>query len=227
LLSLALLFFATAAMPATFPETIAPAPYVATYSVSYRGINAGLLHFELIAEEDGRYVYDSYAEPSALARFLVGDVAERSVMHIDDDGVRPLYWFMADGNLRFVWQEERVVGIVNGERVEWPTEPGLQDRLSIQIAVMTALLRGREPGTIPMVDDEEIKHYSYSRIGPEQISTRAGNFNAVLYQSARPGSSRLSRLWHAPELGYLPVRIEQLRRGKLETVLELVRMRET
>jgi hypothetical protein len=226
LLSIAYLLLAAVAMPATVPEPVTPAPYVATYSVSYRGMNAGLLHFELIAEEGGRFVYESYAEPSTLARFVVGGpTAERSVMQIDADGVQPLSWFMQDGNLRFIWEEERVTGVMEGVRIEWPTEAGLQDRLSIQVAVMTALLREREPGIIPMVNDDGIKYYSYSRAGFGPVRTEAGEFEAVLYESTRPGSSRLSRLWHAPSLGYIPVRAEQWRRGKIETVMELVGVR--
>jgi hypothetical protein len=223
---IALLFFATTAMPATIPEPVTPTPYMATYSVNYRGLNAGLLHFELIAESDGRFIYDSHAEPSALANLVIGGlVAERSVMHIDADGVRPLSWFMQDGALRFAWEEGRVSGVVEGKRVELPTEEGLQDRLSIQIAVMTALLREREPGTIPMVDDSEIKHYSYSSIGFGTIKTQAGEFRTVLYESTRPGSSRTARLWHAQDLGYIPVRVEQFRKGQVETVMELIRVR--
>lgn len=228
MLPLVLLFFAHVAVAAPPAEIAAPTPFFATYSVSYRGLSAGFLHFELIAEEDGRYVYESHAEPSILAKLFIGDtVAERSVMHIDADGVRPLFWFMEEGTLRFDWEEKRVVGMVHGEPVERPTEPDLQDRLSIQIAVMTALQQGREPGTLPMLDDDDIKHYSYRRIGFEPISTQAGDFATVLYQSSRPASSRTSRLWHAPALDYLPVRIEQLRRGKVETVLELVGVRKS
>jgi hypothetical protein len=228
LLPVILLLFATFAVPATLHGATLPAPYAATYSVHYRGLNAGLLHFELFAEEDGRFVYESHAEPGMLARFIIGDaVAERSVMHIDEEGVRPLSWFMSEGSLRFLWEEERVTGVVEGQQVEIPTEPGLQDRLSIQVAVMTALLRGMEPGTIPMVDEVEIKHYRYAPLGFGPVRTQAGEFATVLYESTRPGSSRTSRLWHAPELGYITVRAEQLRRGKIETVLELVKVTRT
>jgi hypothetical protein len=115
------------------------------------------------------YVYESHAEPSLLARLVVsGQAVERSVMQIDGNGVQPLYWFMDDGKsgheddgvLEFTWDKELVTGEVEGTRVELPTEPGLQDRLSIQIEVMTALLRTEEPGTIPMIDEDKIKRYS-------------------------------------------------------------------
>lgn len=235
MLRLAVALIVLAAMLTPFAEaaTPAPAPYAATYTVSYRGINAGLIHFELRPGEPGQFVYETRADPVLLARIVVSRKAvERSVMRIDANGVRPLSWFLDDGRsgdandgaLEFAWDEERVSGTLNGEAVVLPTEPGLQDRLSIQIAVLTALLRGHEPGTIPLVAEDQIKRYSYTRAGAEKITTKAGEFETVLYESTRPGSSRLSRIWHAPALGYIPVRAEQVRKGKVETVMELVKV---
>jgi len=218
-------------LPFAAATDLVPAPYTATYSVSYQGITAGQLHFELRADEDGRFVYETHATPGLLASFLVSRKAvERSIIRIDADGVRPLFWFLDDGKsgkendgaLIFAWDEKRVTGTVKGERVDLPTEPGLQDRLSFQVAAMTALWRGREPGTIPVLDDNRIKPYSYIRQGAARIKTPAGEFETVLYESTRPRSKRLSRIWHAPALGYLPVRFERLNRDKVETVMELV-----
>jgi hypothetical protein len=228
-----LAFFLTAAAMPSMAEAVTPEPYTAVYSVSYRGLHAGLLHFELKSGEPGMYVYESRAEPSLLARLVVSSKAvERSVMQIDGNGVRPLYWFMDDGKsgreddgvLEFAWEKELVAGEVEGERVELPTEPRLQDRLSIQIEVMTSLLRTEEPGTIPMIDEDEIKRYSYTRAGTERVATRMGTFETVIYESTRPGSSRLSRIWHAPALDYVPVRAVQLRKGNIETVMDLVKV---
>jgi hypothetical protein len=220
-------------VPASINQSVTPAPFTATYSVRYRNLNAGLLHFQLYAEESGRFIYETNAEPSLLARFAVSrNAVERSVMRIDGDGVRPLFWFMDDGKagregdgaISFVWEQDRVRGTVRGKSIEQSTEPGLQDRLSIQIAVMTALLRGDEPGTIPLIDNDQIKRYSYTRADSGQLSTKAGEFETVLYVSTRPGSSRLSRIWHAPKLGFIPVRAEQVHNGRVETVMELVRI---
>ncbi len=113
---------------------------------------------------------------------------------------------------------------MEGKRIDLPTEPLLQDRLSIQVAVLAALQRSVDPGTIALIDEEQIKHYTYTRAGSGRVKTKAGEFETVLYESTRPGSSRVSRVWHAPELGYLPVRAEQVRKGKVETVMELVRV---
>lgn len=231
MLTLAMVLLIAVAMPAMATEPITPTPFTATYAVSYRGISAGKLHFKLRSDEPGTFIYETRAAPSLLAKFLIGKKAlERSVMRIDESGVRPLSWFVEDGkrgskrdgSLQFGWDEERVSGVMEGSRVDMPTEPGLQDRLSIQIAVMTALLRSAEPGTIPIVDDDKIKYYNYIRAGSQRIKTGAGEFETVLYHSSRKSSSRLSRIWHAPALGYIAVRAERIRKGKVQSVMELV-----
>jgi hypothetical protein len=227
-----LLTLAAVALPIPSANAVDLVPFKATYAVSYMGVRAGLLHFELRAAGDGRYVYETHATPGLVASFIISKKAiERSIMHIDADGVRPLSWSLDDGKsgkendgaLEFAWAAKRVTGTVQGERVDLPTEPGLQDRLSFQIAAMIALLRGDEPGTIPMLDDDRIKPYSYSYKGAAgRIETPAGEFDTVVYESTRPRSKRFSRIWHAPALGYLAVRFERLNRDKVETVMELV-----
>lgn len=205
-----------------------PPAFAATYAASYRGIEAGNLTFSLRRSENGHYVYETTADPSFLARLVVSRSAlERSEMIIDENGVRPLKWMLDDGKasakddgqLTFDWAAERVTGVADEKNIDLPTQSGLQDRLSIQIDVMTSLLRGKEPGTIPLIDDERVKLYTYRRTGTAVMETPLGSFDTIVYESAREGSSRLSRFWMAPKLHYIPVRAEQIRKGKVETVM--------
>jgi len=219
----------TATAPAAGPVT--PTPYAATYAVKYRGLSVGQLHSRLISVGAEKFIFETRATPALLARLFVGgEAVERSVMRITEEGVRPLSWSVEDGKpgdkedgaLEFDWEANRVRGTVKGERVDRPAEPGLQDRLSLQVAVMTALLHGREPGTMPMIEGDRIKHYRISRTGSGRIETEAGTFETVQYEITRQGSSRRTRSWLAPALGYVPVHIERVRDGRIETVTELV-----
>jgi hypothetical protein len=217
-------------LPAIATAAASPSPFSAVYSVKFRGVNAGELHSTLLSRASGEFVFETRARPSGLAKLLVSSKAvERSVMRIDKNGVRPLSWHSDhgkagsedNGTLEFAWDEERVSGSVEGRSVDFATEPTLQDRLSVQVAVITALLRSEEFGKVAIVDDQ-IRQYSYTRAGTEWIKTKAGEFETIIYESTRPGSSRVSRFWHAPALGYVPVRAEQVRKGKVETVMELL-----
>jgi hypothetical protein len=232
---LMLMLAAVTSVEAADADTPTLQPFVATYSVSYRGLNAGVLTFELKRDgTNGRYIYETRADPSALASFFISDAAnERSVMEIGPQagplGVRPLEWKLDDGKsgnkrdgvLHFDWSSNKVSGEIEGEKVDLPTEAGLQDRLSIQIAVTASLLRGIEPGTIPLVDDNRIKRYIYTKKEPAQLDSVLGKVDTILYESSRETSDRVSRFWMAPSLGYTPIRAEQVRKGKVETVMTL------
>ncbi len=212
-------------------DAILPKPFTATYDVTYRGMRAGQLTFKLTRDEaTGRYTYETTAEPSLLARIVVSSAAvERSVMEIGPEGVRPIEWQLddgksgdsKDGTLQFDWSKNLVTGVIEGEQISLPLEPGLQDRLSIQIDVVTSLLRGEEPGVIPLIDDNRVKRYSYVKKDAVTIDTRLGKLDTVLYESTRQGSNRQSRFWLVPNMEYLAARAEQVRKGKVETVMVL------
>ena len=216
-------------------EAAVPRPFSATYAVSYRGIGAGSITFDFARDAaTGRYIYETHASPSTLARLFVSKAAmERSVMEIDASGTRPIEWRLDDGKsgneddgeLHFDWSRDRVTGVVEGKPVELTPEPGTQDRSSISIAVTTALLRGVEPGTIPLIDDNRIKRYVYTKKESAKVDSALGKIDTVLYESTREGgSSRTSRFWMAPSLEFLPVRAEQVRKGKVETVMVLQKL---
>jgi len=223
----ATLLLATAARS----DAILPKPFTAVYEVSYRGMRAGQLTLKLSRDDaSGRYTYQTTADPSMLARFFISSAAlERSVMEIGPDGVRPIEWQFEDGksstakdgHLKFDWARNLASGDIEGEKIELPLEPGLQDRLSIQIDVVTSLLRGKEPGTIPLIDDNRIKRYKYVKKETTTVDTQLGKLDAVVYESSREGSDRQSRFWMIPSMEYVAARAEQIRKGKVETVMVL------
>lgn len=217
---------------AALASPVVPQPFVATYAVTFRGLNGGTLRMEWRpGEKAGQYIFETRANPSTLASFFVSkNAVERSVVEVAPEGLRPVSWFADDGRsghdddgkLQFDWAAQRVTGESEGKPVSLPTEPGMQDRMSMQVAVMASLLQGKEPGEIAMLNDDHIRRYSYTRTGAATMDTALGKIDTVIYESTRPNSNRLSRMWHAPSLGYVPVRLEQVRKGKVETVMTLV-----
>jgi hypothetical protein len=212
-------------------QTVLPKPFTATYAVTFRGMRAGSLTFKLSRDSaTNRYTYETTADPSMLARIMISSAAlERSVMEIGPEGVRPIDWHLddgksgtsRDGKLHFDWEKKVASGEIEGEKIQLPLEPGLQDRLSIQIDVVTSLLRGEEPGAIPLIDDNRVKRYTYTKIGPAVTETEMGKLDSVLYESTRQGSNRQSRFWLVPQMEYVAARAEQIRKGKVETVMVL------
>ena len=85
------------------------------------------------------------------------------------------------------------------------------------------LLQGREPGVYPLIDGDKIKEYEYLKDSTATVKYGGRDLEAVMIRSARTGGSdRITRYWHAPELGYLPVRAERTTKGEVDLVMQLV-----
>ena len=212
-----------------------PKPFVATYAVTFRGLNGGTLQMELRPDsQPQRYILETRAHPSTLARLVISSSAfERTTLELTDSGLRPVLWELddgksgnkGDGRLEFDWTRNIVSGTYEGQPVRLPLEPNMQDRLSIQLGVMITLMQGQEPGTIGMVNGDSIRHYTYERKQAAKIQSELGELETVVYESTRPNSSRVSRVWHAPKLDYIAARAEQVRKGKIETVMTLTELK--
>jgi hypothetical protein len=203
--------------PAGSPDD-ALKPFTASYSISWRGISAGSAQLQLELLSDGRWSYRMQTFARGLARLAMpAQMDSRSVFRIQDDHVVPQIFTVDDGtddddadqNVVFDWDAGRVRGIAERKRVDLPLQPGLLDTLSVQVALMRELLAGRTPERFVLLDAERIKDYLYTTQGRERLKTDAGTYDTVIYRSARPGSRKSTWFWCAPELGYLPLKVER------------------
>jgi hypothetical protein len=207
-----------------------PQPFKVTFDVEWRGMGAGTSTLQLTRKSATEYTYRSSNTARGFFRLAIPDtITQASDFTIIDRKVRPTSYVGDDGSsdtardvsLNFNWAEGRVTGIAEDKPVNQPIEPGVQDSLSVQIALMCALAAGESPKSFQLIDKDEVKEYQYRHEGNATLETPAGKLDTVIYTSQRAGASRLTRLWIAPSLGYLPVRAEQIRKGKRELSLKL------
>jgi hypothetical protein len=118
----------------------------------------------------------------------------------------------------------RVRGRAEDKPVDVALRPGAQDGMSVQIALMLDLERGGSPDGFWLIDRNELKQYEYTGEGVARIATALGELDTVIWSSRRPGSERVTRVWYAPSLGYLPVQAERRRGGKLEWQMRITRL---
>jgi hypothetical protein len=207
-------------------------PYKARYQVTYRGLSGGQIESSLArGPVAGQWLYETRAFPTLLARVVVSPQArERGVMQVAPDGVRPLSFDFNDGNaesakdvrLAFDWAAGRVRGEAQGVPFELAVEPGTQDTASVQAAMLVDLLAGRAPAGFPIVTGSKLRFYRYWLEGRATVMTPFGQFDAVVWANQRDGSTRVTKVWHAPALGYVPVQAVQYRKGQAETQMKLV-----
>jgi hypothetical protein len=193
-------------------------PFTARYSWTLKGMNAGHSTLALTRSEDGRWHYESRSIARGLFRLLApGDITQESVFRIVDEQVRPEHYRGDDGtaatrrdiNVSFDWRAHRVTGVYEDVLVDLPIEAGVQDDLSIQVALMQELLRGRTLSAFRLLDRNLIKDYQYTPEGTAKLDTPLGSLQAVIYRSRKLGARSSTLFWCAPDLGFLPLKVER------------------
>ncbi len=157
-------------------------PFSATFSVTWHGMSAGHSKLELQRLPDGRWSYSSRSEAQGLFRLVLpAELKSRSEFSIKNGQIIPEHFTGDDGtdsrrrdqDLVFDWERGRVTGIAETKPVDLPLQPGLQDGMSIQVALIHALLAGHPPSRFLMVDKTKIKEYLYTEEARETIKNSA------------------------------------------------------
>ncbi|MDH4073218.1 MAG: DUF3108 domain-containing protein [Gammaproteobacteria bacterium] len=201
---------------------IALTPHTAGYKVKI-SVLGGELRTRLEATADG-YLAESSIEATGMSRIIAhGAIRESSEFSATPQGLRPNR-FLSDDTLTsdkekvdfvFDWDAGLVSGTINGSEFSAGMDGIVHDRVSLQYGLMYDLANGVERANYSLQDAEKFKPLSISNIGVKEVRVPYGRFEAIGIQHQSAGSSRVTTLWVVPELGYLPVIIEQHRKGKL------------
>jgi hypothetical protein len=188
-------------------------PFKATYAIRWNGMPAATGELELERLADGRWAYHSRVRARLLARAMIpANQVQRSEFRIVDHRVVPLsFTSSADPSqqIAFDWDAGRISGMLEGKPLDLPAQPGLLDPLSAQVALMQELLAGRVPARFVLVDEDRIKDYQYAVESSEEIDSIVGKHRTDIFSSRRPGSRKATYFWCAPDLGYLPLKVER------------------
>lgn len=205
--------------------------YEARYEVEYKGRRVGeSVQRVQPGGAPETYRFESITSPRGLARLLRRrPIVERSTFEAHAGTVRPLEFRLDDGTrkgddsvaVEFDWSAATADVETSDADTELPIEPDVHDRATLQVALMMELAAGREPDRHLLIDDDSVKTYEYEIDGTETLDTPAGTLETLRVTQRRDGSSRRTIIWTAPDLRYLPVKIEQRRDEEALTTLTL------
>jgi hypothetical protein len=209
-------------------------PYTARYQVSYRGLGGGEIEASFRrANANGLWQYETRAFPNLLGRIAVSPQArETSTMLVSANGVRPLSFDFNDGSsssakdvqLAYDWSAGKATGTAEGKPIDIALLPETQDTASVQAAMIQARLAGRKPQSFRIITSGKLREYRYWFEGTQQVMTPFGQVEAEVWANQRNGSTRVSKVWHAPSLGFVPVQAIQYRKGNPEFQMKLVKL---
>jgi hypothetical protein len=198
-------------------------PHKATYKIKI-SVLGGQLDTELRLTATG-YSATHIVEPTGMSRmFSRGSIAETSDFDSAADGVRPREYVSDDtlsreeehARIHFDWDTGEARGTVNGNEVVSVIDGLAHDRVSIQYELMHDLISGNASDKYTMFEIDRLRPVNVQVIGEKTVKVPAGEFQVIGVQHQAEGSKRVTTLWCAEQLGYLPVIIEQHRKGKLQ-----------
>ncbi len=225
-----LLLSAGQAVSAALAPDAGISPFRAEYRISVGGIPAGKVEVSLELSADGNYRYRQHSVPLGLLAVLKSDeITEISEGLIRGDRVIPSSYLYKreqskkpqQENLVFDWETGRVTDRTTNAVWSVDIPQGTQDKFSKQLALMVAMSSARNAVTFQVADDERLKTYHFRPQGTETIEIEKKKFDTLKIARSKGDRPSKSTLWLAPQLHFLPVKVEKLERGNL-FVMELV-----
>ncbi len=213
-------------------------PFYVEYTVGNNLINAGIAKLSLKSNGE-EWIYSLITEPSGIFRLTgKGHIQEVSVISVSQEQLIPKHYsYKQTGDEKkrniealFNWEDQELKIKRKGEEETEELKDPILDRLSVTLTVMELVRKGFSQAELQVLDNGKVKSMEFINEGTQMLKTKLGTFETVVVRRVREGSSRQTLTWFAPELSFVPVQIEQLKRGDLVarlTINKLERMPES
>ena len=199
----------------TFAEL--PERFSARYTLSTGNMTLGETSWSLEPVGDDRYLYQSVSEPTGImALWRLDRIVERSEWRYRDDRLQPLdYSYERTGGdkdrhvrIAFDWKRGLARNSLRGNAWEMQLPKGALDKLNYVLALMRDLAEGKRDIRYEIADGGHLKNYQLDVLREERIETSLGPLDTIVVRRKRKGKKRMTTLWCAPMLSFLPVKIE-------------------
>jgi hypothetical protein len=205
--------------------------FKARYSIQKAGLDVISTTISLQRTPE-RIEYRSQAEPVGIASWFFRDqrVDELSVLARVEPRVVPLeYHYTHEGSdknrnerYRYDWATMTADVDYRGEEKTLEIPRGTMDNFSLQLALIQDAGRGHKVITHPVISRGELKTYTFKNLGREAVDTPLGEFDTVKLQRRKDDEENTTyTTWYAPELNYLPVKVENQENGDVVLSLTL------
>ncbi len=205
-------------LPAITPASagVFQSEFSAGFVLKSRGALIGKTQWSLVTRGDRRLVYQSRSATAGIAvLFGKAEITERSEWQRVGETWQPMsYRYVRTGKKRkqvavdFDWTSGLAVNTAAGESWSMPVPNGTLDKLGFMLAMMHDLGAGLRALEYPIADGGKLKRYHLQTIGAELLQTPIGLVETLKVERIRADTDRETTFWCAPELGFLPVKME-------------------
>lgn len=209
--------------------------FSASYSFERGRISVGETRMKLERSKDDIWRYTSSAQATGMVSLFVKDVlSEESLFRYDGGQFWPIsYAYRHEGSkknrdesIAYNWNDGVAHVVYRGHESDIQLEPGAIDRFLLQLAAMIKADSEDFDKVYKVIDNGKVKPFHLRATGRETVITSAGEFETVRVERVDGDEDKRLRMWIAPAIGNLPVKIEQEKRNEetLRLVLESYRI---
>ncbi len=202
------------------PVFALPGAFNANYSVSKSGLTLGEMRVSLTYGQN-TYAYHKATKATGLASWLSGDrVIENVEGKINRDVLRPGSYIFhhtskrknRKDQLQFV-TPRLVKGEYKKQAYQIQVPQGTLDRATLELVLARDLAHHKKNMVYSVVERGKLKTYRFAHQGTEKIPVGDKEYQAEKLMVVREGTVRKTTFWLAPELGYMPVKINHIEKG--------------
>ena len=209
-----------------------PADYEAVYSVKLLQAD-GTLRAKL-ENNNGIYTYTLKTEPTGFWKLIAnGSINESSEFEIIDGEIRSINYRLNDtirrnpreSKVDFDWGKNVIKGFYKDRVIDFNIDRRILTRILLQIEIMHQKQRNNLKDSYLIIDKDEIKEIDItSSNSGKKISVPFGSYEVVEVSHRSKNSNRINTFWLAPELDFIPVKLEQTEGNKVNFEANLVQL---
>ena len=209
-----------------------PADYEAVYSVKLMQAD-GTLRAKL-ENNNETYTYSLRTEPTGFWKLIAnGSINESSQFEIIDGEIRSINYRLNDTIRRnpresvvdFDWSKKTIQGFYKDRMIDFNIERRILTRILLQIEIMHQKQRNNLKDSYLIIDKDEIKEIDITSTNSgKKISVPFGSYEVVEVSHRSKNSERINTFWLAPELDFIPVKLEQTEGNKVNFEANLVQL---
>ncbi len=212
----------------------APIPnFTAIYDVTKSGVALGEMKSTLITNQDKGYTYSSITEPTGIASWFSSEKITESSKGVTKNNqfIPSTYIFTRSGGkkevnteITFDYKKNTAIDKTNDNTIKIDIDNSITDRQIVQVLLMNDMIAGKTKLEYKVINKQEVKPYVFTIVGDEKIDTEIGIFKTTAVSRKREGSSRVTTLWLAHDLYYLPVKIKQTKDGSTKFEMDITKL---
>ncbi len=216
------LLLAAALCVMNVPAADLPPAFRADYIIKKGPFELGRSSRELSYGDNGELVFRTDSQSAGLVSLFYSEqISETTRMQQLDGRVVPIeYRYQRDGKRKrtisqqFDWAKSNVTSQVDSTVYEFALDEHALDQNGYQVNLMIDLAKGLRDISYPVARKNKMRRYEISHIGNERIETVLGAIDTVVIQRKE---DKITTMWCAPDLYFLPVKIQHEEDGSVFT----------